>query len=345
MSGYQVAIVGVTGAVGQEMLRVLERRTFPVSALRGFASPRSSGKTFTFRGEEIAIEQLQTGCFKDRDIVLFSAGKKISLEQAALASQAGALVIDNSSAFRSDPKVPLIIPEINPEAFKKHQGIVSCPNCSTAIALMALAPLHKKARIRRIVAATYQAASGAGAKAMEELTEETRAHLEGRTFARTAMPFPYAFNLFIHNSPLNENGYVDEELKMVNETRKILEDSSIQVTATCVRVPVLRAHSIALNVEFHSPISREEAYAILRKSPGIRVLEELGVNRFPMPLDASGQDHVLCGRIREDISQPNTLELWVVGDQLLKGAALNSVQIAELACVSESAEKNSKAPL
>ncbi len=330
MSRYHVAIVGATGAVGREMLQVLERRNFPVRSLRCFASPRSLGISVSFRQKMVPIELLKPGCFNGSDIVLFSAGKKISLEYAPEAQKAGALVIDNSSAFREDPTVPLIIPEINPKAFHAHRGIVSCPNCTTAIMLMALAPLHRQAPIKRIVASTYQAASGAGAKAMEELEDETRAMLEGKVFKRTALPFPYAFNLFTHNSPMNESGYVDEELKMVRETKKILEDSSVQVTATCVRVPVLRAHSMALNVEFTSPMTRDEAYAILHKAPGVRILEERHNNRFPMPIDASGQDLVFCGRIREDQSQPNTLELWAVGDQLLKGAALNSVQIAEL---------------
>ena len=330
MSGYNVAIVGATGAVGKEMLNVLERRNFPVRSLRCFASPRSSGLSVLFRGKPISIEQLTPGCFQGIDIALFSAGKKISLEYVPQAQKAGALAIDNSSAFRDDPSVPLIIPEINPHAFQAHNGIVSCPNCTTAIMLMTLAPLHRKVPIKRIVASTYQAASGAGAKAMEELEAETRALLDGKEFTRTAMPFPYAFNLFTHNSPLNENGYVDEELKMVRETKKILEDPSIQVTATCVRVPVLRAHSIALNVEFRGPISKDESQALLSNTPGVRILEERSMNRFPMPIDASGQDLVFCGRLREDYTQPNTLELWAVGDQLLKGAALNSVQIAEL---------------
>ncbi|MBI2742667.1 MAG: aspartate-semialdehyde dehydrogenase [Chlamydiales bacterium] len=326
----RIAIVGATGAVGREMVQVLEKRGFPVRSLRLFASPRSRGVLIPFRGEMVAVEELKPGCFAGIDIALFSAGKRISLEWAAEVKKAGALMVDNSSAFREDPKVPLIIPEINSRAFQSHEGIVSCPNCTTAIMLMALAPLHQRVAIKRIVASTYQAASGAGAVAMEELREETRAHLEGRPFERTAMPFPYAFNLFTHNSPLCEGGHVDEEVKMVRETKKILGSPSIQVSATCVRVPVLRAHSISLNVEFTSRLTSEEAYKILEKSPGVSILEEKGRNRFPMPIDASGQDAILCGRIREDSTQPNTLNLWVVGDQLLKGAALNSIQIAEL---------------
>lgn len=325
-----IAIVGATGAVGKEMLRVLEKRHFPVGKLRCFASPRSLGKCVEFRGEKIELEILKPGCFKGSEIVLFSAGKKVSLEYAPQAVKEGAFVVDNSSAFRSDPHVPLVIPEINPHAFEKHEGIVSCPNCTTAIMLMALAPLHRKFRIKRVVAATYQAASGAGAQAMEELIEETRALLEQEPYTRSVMPFPYAFNLFPHNSALNADGYVEEEMKLVNESRKILEDPSIQITATCVRVPVLRAHSIALNVEFHNKITKDQAYEILQEAKGLEILEDRKSNRFPMPLDASGKDQVLCGRIREDKTQPNTLELWVVGDQLLKGAALNAVQLAEL---------------
>jgi aspartate-semialdehyde dehydrogenase len=325
-----LAIVGATGAVGLEILRVLEKRKFPVTSLRVFASKRSLGKTLLFQGKHIEIETPSPACFRGIDIVFFSAGKKISLEYAPQAVKDGAFVVDNSSAFRSDPSVPLVIPEINPRAFEQHRGIVSCPNCTTAIMLMALGPLHAHVRIKRIVAATYQAASGAGAQAMEELQEETRAYLEKQPFSRKVMPFPYAFNLFTHNSPLLENGYVEEEMKLTHETKKILGDPEIRVTATCVRVPILRAHSIALNVEFSDKISATQAYEILKSSPGIRIYEDRSKNTFPMPLDASGEDLVLCGRIREDQSQPNTLELWVVGDQLLKGAALNAVQLSEL---------------
>jgi len=226
--------------------------------------------------------------------------------------------------------VPLIIPEINPDALRQEDQLITCPNCSVAIMLMALAPLHRHVKIKRIVAATYQAASGAGSRAMQELEEETRAHLEGRPFERTVIPHPYAFNLFPHNSPLDATGYAEEEIKMREEAHKILGDDSIGIHATCVRVPVLRAHSEALNVTFKAPLSVEEAYAILREAPGVIVLEDRARNRFPMPSDATGQDAIFCGRIRQDLSCPNTLDLWVVGDQLLKGAALNAVQIAEL---------------
>jgi aspartate-semialdehyde dehydrogenase len=287
-------------------------------------------KNFFFQGEEIPIKSLTLDSFEGIDIAIFSAGSKISREWAPIAAARGVKVVDNSSAFRMDAGVPLIIPEINHHALKREHFIISCPNCSTAIMLMAIAPLHKKFKITRIVAATYQAASGAGYQAIKELQEETLAYLENRPYQRTIMPHPYAFNLFTHNSLLTKNGYVDEEIKMLEETRKILDDNEIWVNATCVRVPVLRAHSEALNVTFTEPISVEEAYSVLQTAPGLKILEDRETNRFPMPSDASGLDDVLCGRIRKDPSFPNTLDLWVVGDQLLKGAALNAVQIAEL---------------
>jgi aspartate-semialdehyde dehydrogenase len=324
-----LAIIGATGAVGGEVLKVLEKRHFPINELHCFASERSVGKEVTFQGKLIPIKPLTKESFNGIDIAIFSAGSKISREWAPLAASCGVKVVDNSSAFRMDPDVPLIIPEINPHALKDHP-IVACPNCSAAIMLMALAPLHKKFGIVRIVAATYQAASGAGFRAMKELQEETHAFLENRPFERSVMPHPYAFNLFPHNSPMAENGYAEEELKMLHETRKILEDEKIWVNATCVRVPVLRAHSQALNVTFSQPVSVEEAYAVLQTAPGLKILEDRKTNRFPMPIDASGLDDVLCGRLRKDLSFPNTLDLWIVGDQLLKGAALNAVQIAEL---------------
>jgi aspartate-semialdehyde dehydrogenase len=326
----RVGIVGATGAVGVEILSLLESRKFPVKDLKLFASEKSVGTHLTFRREKISIEPLTPTCFEGCDIVFFTAGSKISKGYAQIAKDSGAIVIDNSSAFRMEKDVPLIIPEINGKALAFHKGIIANPNCATIIMLMAVAPLHKIAKIKRIVAATYQAASGAGAKGMHDLIEETKAHLAGTEYTRSVIPFPYAFNLFLHNSALQENSYTDEELKMVYETRKILEDDNIRVTATCVRVPVLRAHSEALNVEFHTPMSSKEAYEILKNTPGVTVYEDREQNRFPMPQDAVGQDTIFCGRIREDLSQENTLDLWVVGDQLLKGAALNAVQIAEL---------------
>lgn len=326
-----IAVVGATGAVGQEVLRVLEKRHFPVTELRCMASLSSVGKTVSFRGKPIPIQGLSPEGFSGIHIAIFSAGRAVSKEWVPIAISQGVKVIDNGSLFRMDPRVPLIIPEINPDSLKQEDALITCPNCSVAIMLMALAPLHRRVNIARIVAATYQAASGAGSRAMQELEEETKAHLEGRPYTRTVIPHPYAFNLFPHNSPFDlTTGYAEEENKIREETLKILEDDSMGIHATCVRVPVLRAHSEALNVTFTKPLSVEEAYAILREAPGVIVLEDRAHNRFPMPSDATGQDAIFCGRIRQDLSCPNTLDLWVVGDQLLKGAALNAVQIAEL---------------
>ncbi|HEY2810643.1 MAG TPA: aspartate-semialdehyde dehydrogenase [Rhabdochlamydiaceae bacterium] len=325
----KTAIVGATGAVGQEILQLIEKQTVEVSALRCFASPRSVGKTLHVRGEELPLEALHVGCFAQCDYALFCAGGKISREWVPAALDAGAVVIDASSYFRMCDDVPLIIPEINAHALQPHHRLIASPNCSTSIMLMALAPLHRRARIKRIVVSTYQAASGAGFAAMQELQEETRAFLSNRSFERSVMPFSYAFNLFTHNSALNTCGYVEEELKLLYETRKILEDEEIQVSATCVRVPVLRAHSEAINVTFCEPLSAQECYSILEQSPGVCLLEDRALGRFAMPIDAMGQDLVYYSRIREDASFPNTLNLWVVGDQLLKGAALNVVQILQ----------------
>lgn len=327
---HRIAVVGATGAVGKEILSVLEKRRFPVQALHCFASPSSMGRAVTYQGVSIPIEILSHGCFEGIDIAFFCAGKRISAAWAEKAVQEGAIAIDNSSYFRLHSNVPLVIPEVNPEALKSHQGIIANPNCTTAIMLMPLAPLHRQYKIKRIVASTYQAASGAGAKAMEELRQETLALCTHASFKRTVFAHPYAFNLFSHNSPMHDNGYNEEELKMIEETRKILNDPSIAITANCVRVPVLRAHSEALNVEFLQSVSPEEARALLLKTPGVRVIDDWKNNRFPMPSDATGKGEVCCGKIRADLSQPNTLDFWVVGDQLLKGAALNAVQIAEL---------------
>ncbi|HSX03860.1 MAG TPA: aspartate-semialdehyde dehydrogenase [Rhabdochlamydiaceae bacterium] len=325
----KIAIIGATGAVGRELLNVLEKRQFPLKELKCFASESSVGKKVPFRDQLIPVEALKEDSLEGVNFAFFSAGKKVSKQYAPLAQKSGTVMIDNTSAFRMDPGVPLVIPEINPHVLKSHKGILSCPNCIVAVMLMALAPLHKKYKIKRIVASTYQAASGAGQKAVEELLLETKAYLEKQPFERTVFPHPYAFNLFLHNSPVNEQGISEEEAKIVSETRKILEDETIQTTVTCVRIPVLRAHSISLNVEFREPITRNNALSILKEAPGVTLLEDWNQNRFPMPLDATFQDNIFCGRIREDLTQPNTLEMWVVGDQLLKGAALNCVQIAE----------------
>ncbi|MGB5093855.1 MAG: aspartate-semialdehyde dehydrogenase [Parvibaculum sp.] len=328
-----VAIAGATGAVGVEMLRCLEERNFPVSKLKLLASARSAGKRMTFRGEEITVEELTADSFKGVDIAFFSAGGGISRQFAKAVVDAGAVMIDNSSAFRMDPNVPLVIPEVNPEAAKTHKGIIANPNCSTIIAITPLWPIHRKNRVKRLIAATYQAASGAGAAAMEELEQASRAFLAGEPFEQTIIPHPYPFNVFSHNSKVDPvTGYNEEELKMVKETTKIFGDPDIRVTATCVRVPVLRAHSEALDFECENPITPDEVRAILSKAPGVKIVDDVANNYFPMPKDASGQDDILVGRIRQDISDPTgrSIAMFVAGDQLLKGAALNAVQIGEL---------------
>lgn len=327
-----VAIVGATGAVGVEFLALLESRRFPMKDLRLLASARSKGKKVHFKGQTHTIEELTESSFKGVDIAMFSAGGSISKKFGPIAVQAGTVVVDNSSAFRMDDSVPLVIPEINPEMIKKHKGIIANPNCSTIIAITPLWPIHKRNRIVRLIAATYQAASGAGAAAMEELRESTRAHLEGRDYRNTVLPHPYAFNLFSHNSKIDPaSGYNEEEIKMTKETRKIFGDPSIRISATCVRVPVLRAHSEALSVECERPISPAEVRDILKSAPGCKIVDDAEKNYMPMPKDASGQGDILCGRIRADISDPSgrSFCMFVAGDQLLKGAALNAVQIAE----------------
>ena len=327
-----VAIVGVTGAVGAEFIATMDKRNFRVGKLRALASARSAGKTIDFRGERIFIEELTPHAFHGVDIALFSAGGAQSKRFAPAAVRAGAVVVDNSSAFRMNTDVPLVVPEINSAALAKHNGIIANPNCVAIVAATPLWPLHQKRRIKRITMSTYQAASGAGAAAMEELSESTRAHLEGRAFTPKVLPHPYAFNVFSHNTKVDpETGYNEEETKVMQETRKIFGEPELRVTATCVRVPVLRAHCIALNIECEEPLSVAEARAILSAAPGVRLVDDMERNYFPMPHDASGKDDVLVGRIRRDVSDPSgrTLALFVAGDQLRKGAALNAVQIAE----------------
>jgi aspartate-semialdehyde dehydrogenase len=327
--GIRVAIMGATGAVGQEFLTLLRERHFPISELRLLASSRSAGKTMRFGEDNLTVQELKHHSFEGLDLVLASAGGSLSKEFAPSAVKAGAVVVDNTSYYRMHEDVPLVIPEINPEAMENHKGIIANPNCSTIIMCLPLWPLHKRYGIKRVVVATYQAASGAGAVAMQELVDETRARMEKKDFARTVIPHPYAFNLFPHNSPMTDNGYCEEELKMVKETRKIFKEPSLAITATCVRVPVLRAHSEAVNVEFLTDPDVAECYRILAQTEGVQVQEDREKNRWPMPLDASGKDPVLVGRLRKDMSQPNTLDFWCVGDQIRKGAALNAVQIAE----------------
>lgn len=327
---YRLAILGATGAVGTELLELLEQRNFPLADLKLLASERSAGKTLQFRGKDIPVESVSDRAFDDLDIVLASAGGSTSKTWAATAVAKGAVVIDNSSAFRMHPEVPLVVPEVNPLAAMSHKGIIANPNCTTILMAVAVWPLHQVKPVKRIVAATYQSASGAGAKAMAEVKTQASAILQGQLPVAEVLPYPLAFNLFPHNSPLNDSGYCEEEMKMVNETRKIFGSQEIRITATCVRVPVLRAHSEAINLEFETPFSPDEAREILSHSPGVKLVEDWGSNHFPMPIEASGRDEVLVGRIRQDISHPCGLELWLCGDQIRKGAALNAVQIAEL---------------
>jgi aspartate-semialdehyde dehydrogenase len=331
--GAVVAIVGATGAVGVELIRCLEERGFPVSELRLFASARSAGKTLTFRGLQLAVRELNEHSFSGVDIALFCAGGSISKRFAPIAVRAGATVIDNSSAFRMDPSVPLVVPEINPHTLRTHQGIIANPNCCAIIAITPLWPIHRSNRIQRLTLATYQAASGAGAAAMQELLESTRAYLEGRAYQHKVLPHPYAFNLFSHNASIDPaTGYNDEETKVIQETRKIFGDPDIRVSATCVRVPVLRAHSVAITFECERPITPAQVRELMQTAPGVKLVDDAQRNYFPMPQDASGQDPILVGRIRQDLSDPSgrSICLFVAGDQLLKGAALNAVQIAEV---------------
>lgn len=330
---YNVAVVGATGAVGQEMLRLLTERKFPYAEVRVMASERSAGKTIYLGAKKLTVEKLTRESGKDVDIALFSPGASISKEYGPFFVKAGAVVIDNSSAFRMVPDTPLVIPEINPQVLSSKTRLVANPNCSTIIAITPLWPIHQKNRIHRLIAATYQAASGAGAAAMVELAEETRAHLEGRKYQNKVFPHPYAFNLFSHNSKIDPaTGYNTEEIKMVEETRKIFGDSNIRISATCVRVPVLRAHSEALYFECERRVTPREIREILRTAPGVKIVDDAETNYFPMPKDASGQNDILVGRIRQDTSDPSgkSIALFVAGDQLLKGAALNAVQIAEV---------------
>ena len=327
---YRVAILGATGAVGTELLELLEERNFPIAELKLLASPRSAGSQLMFRGQPITIEAVTSDSFKGVDIVLASAGGSVSKQWVKDIVAAGAVMIDNSSAFRMDDDVPLVVPEVNPIAAKGHNGIIANPNCTTILMAVAVYPLHQVQPIRRIVAATYQSASGAGAMAMEEVKLQSQAILNGEAPKAEILPYPLAFNLFPHNSPILDNSYCEEEMKMVNETRKIFGEPDLRVTATCVRVPVLRAHSEALNLEFDRPFDVSKARQLIATAPGVELVENWQKNYFPMPIDASGKDAVLVGRIRQDISHENSLDLWLCGDQIRKGAALNAVQIAEL---------------
>ncbi len=328
--GYTVAVVGATGAVGETILRILDERKFPVSRLRLFASERSAGRRLRFQEEEVPVEPLAADAFRGIDFALFSAGASRSREFAPAAARAGAVVIDNSSAFRMDPEVPLVVPEINPEAAFRHQGIIANPNCTAIVMLMPLKPLHDHARVKRVVATSYQAVSGAGAKAIEELRRQVTAWVKGEPLTAEVFPHQIAFNVLPHVDAFLENGYTREEMKLVHETRKILGDETIQVSPTAVRVPVFRAHAVAVNVETERPVSVATARELFAAFPGLRVLDAPSRLEYPMPLTAAGTDDCYVGRIRQDLSRENTLNFWAVGDQLRKGAALNAVQIAEL---------------
>jgi aspartate-semialdehyde dehydrogenase len=325
-----VAVLGATGAVGQELLALLDERRFPVAELIPLASERSAGQILPWQDQDLTIRAVGEGAFEGVDLVLASAGGSASKRWAPVAARAGAVVIDNSSAFRMDPQVPLVVPEVNPQAAFTHRGLIANPNCTTILLTVALAPLAARRAIRRVVVSTYQSASGAGARAMEELRQLSRVVLEGGNPVSEVLPHSLAFNLFLHNSPLQANGYCEEELKMLNETRRILDLPDLRLSATCVRVPVLRAHSEAVNIEFEEPFPVEEARALLAAAPGVVLVEDFEANRFPMPTDVTGRDPVAVGRIRQDLSEPNALELWLCGDQIRKGAALNAIQIAEL---------------
>jgi aspartate-semialdehyde dehydrogenase len=327
---YNIAVVGATGAVGAELLAVLERRAFPVGNLRLLASARSIGKKLRFRGETIPVEELNDESFANLDLAFFSAGGDLSRKYVRRAAEAGAVVIDNSSLFRMEPDVPLVIPEINGADVGQHRGIIANPNCTTAVALMALYPLHLAFGLRRVFASSYQAVSGSGARAISELKQQVADSHADRAPTTEVYPHPIAFNVLPHVDSFLETGYTKEEMKMQNEGRRIMHLPDFRASVTCVRVPVYRAHSVAINAEFDRAVSVDEAREVLAKAPGLDLLDEPHRNLYPMPLDAAGKDNCQVGRIRLDCALENGLAFWVSGDQLLKGAALNAVQIAEL---------------
>jgi aspartate-semialdehyde dehydrogenase len=342
MKGYHIAVVGATGAAGTELLRVLERRNFPVASLRAIGSARSVGKSVRFREEPIPIEKLGDQSFDKIDVAFFSAGGDVSRNYVPIACQSDAIAIDKSSAFRMDPHVPLVIPEINAEDVRQNRGVIANPNCTTTVMLMALHPLHRVFGVRRVFATSFQAVSGSGARGVEELSRQIRAaapsedsssKLESATPDATApeiYPHPIAFNLLPHIDSFLENGYTKEEAKMQDETRKIMHLPELRISSTCVRVPVYRAHSVAVSAEFERSVSVEQAREVLAKAPGLELVDEPQSNRYPMPLSVAGKDNCQVGRVRLDCAFENGLSFWVSGDQLLKGAALNAVQIAEL---------------
>ena len=329
-SGQRIAVVGATGAVGQTTLKILEQRKFPIRELRAYASERSAGKTVTFAGEPITVQKLDANSFKGIDIALFSAGSEQSREFAPLAVKAGAMVVDKSSAFRMDPDVPLVVPEINGAADRSHNGIVACPNCTTIVTVMPLKPLHDLGRLKRVIATSFQAVSGAGVNGIAELREQTMAWSRGEAIKSKFFPHQIAFNLIPHIDKFVEGGYTGEEIKLIKEIRKILDQPELPISPTTVRVPVFTAHSISVNAETEKKISVADAREAFAHFPGLQLSDDPAQNRYPMPIVVEGQDDCFVGRIREDLSCPNALNFWVVGDQLRKGAALNGVQIAEL---------------
>jgi len=329
-SGQTVAVVGVTGAVGQTTLKLLDERKFPVKALRVFASERSVGKTVTFKGETVRVEKASPESFKGVDIALFSAGSAQSKELAPLAVKAGAVVIDKSSAFRMDPTVPLVVPEVNAHALAGHRGIVACPNCTTIVTVMPLKPLHDAGRLRRVIATSYQAVSGAGVNGVEELRSQTLAWARGEAITPKYFAHQIAFNVIPHIDKFDDRGYSGEEMKLVHEVRKILGAPELAISPTTVRVPVFTAHSVAVNAETEVALGPERARELFAGFPGLTLWDEPAQNRYPMPVTVEGQDDCFVGRIRQDLTSPNAINFWVVGDQLCKGAALNGIQIAEL---------------
>ena len=329
-SGYQVAVVGATGAVGRQMISILEERSFPVESLTLLASARSAGKEMEFKGKKIPVQELTNDSFAGIDVALFSAGASVSREFAPYAVKAGCVAIDNSSAFRMDRDIPLVIPEVNPDAIGDSPGIIANPNCSTIQMVVALNPLHKKYRIKRVVVSTYQAVSGSGQKAIDELNKQNQDIQSGNAVEKNVYPHQIAFNCLPHIDVFLDNGYTKEEMKMVNETKKIMSDDSILISPTAVRVPVVNSHSESINVEMDTPVSANEVRELFSQSPGLKVVDSPKSNGYPLSIDASGQDDVFVGRIREDITNPNAINFWVVADNLRKGAALNAVQIAEL---------------
>jgi aspartate-semialdehyde dehydrogenase len=329
MKSYHVAIVGATGMVGQEFIKVLQQRNFPVASVNLYASDRSAGKRLYVGHQEVEVRETSPESFQNIDIALFSAGSEISRYFSPIAAKSGTLVVDNSAAFRMEPKVPLVVPEINPDDIKLHEGIIANPNCSTIQLVVAIYPLHKVNPIKRIVVSTYQSVSGTGAAAMEELTTQAKLVLEGQNVVPHVYPHQIGFNLLPEINVFLDSGYTKEELKIVEETRKIMHTADMAISATCVRVPVFIGHSEAVNIEFTDPMSPEEARQILARAPGVKVLDDPSVSLYPMPWLAAGSDDVYVGRIRSDSSHPRGLVMWVVSDNLRKGAALNAIQIAE----------------